>query len=134
MSTMQLDIVTPERKVYSEQVEMVIARAEEGDIGILPNHAPYVSPLKVTAVKVKKDGEEFFVAVSGGFIEVRENTVIILAETAEMPGEIDIERAESAKERAEERLADRKREDIDFKRAEIALQKALTRLRVGKSG
>lgn len=133
MSTMQLDIVTPERKVYSEQVEMVIARAEEGDIGILPHHAPYVSPLKVTAVKVKKDGEEFFVAVSGGFIEVRENTVTILAETAEMPGEIDIERAESAKRRAEERLADHKQEHVDFKRAEIALQKAITRLRVGKS-
>ncbi|PTX62518.1 F-type H+-transporting ATPase subunit epsilon [Melghirimyces profundicolus] len=134
MSTMQLDIVTPERKVYSEQVEMVIARAAEGDIGILPNHSPFVSPLKITAVKVKKGGEEFLVAVSGGFIEVRGGTVTILAEAAELPDEIDVERAKKAKKRAEERLADKQREDIDFKRAEIALQKATVRIQVGKSG
>ena len=82
---------------------------------------------------MKKDGEEFFVAISGGLSKCGRNTVTILAETAEMPGEIDIERAESAKRRAEERLADHKQEHVDFKRAEIALQKAITRLRVGKS-
>ncbi|SMO67177.1 F0F1 ATP synthase subunit epsilon [Melghirimyces algeriensis] len=133
MSTMQLDIVTPERKVYSEEVEMVIARAAEGDIGILPNHAPFVSPLKITAVKVKKGGEESLVAVSGGFIEVSENKVTILAETAELPDEIDVERAEAAKKRAEERLSDEQNEEINFKRAQIALQKAMIRLQVGKN-
>ncbi|MDA8353768.1 MAG: F0F1 ATP synthase subunit epsilon [Firmicutes bacterium] len=134
MSTMQLDIVTPERKVYSEQVDMVIARAVEGDIGILPNHSPYVSPLAITAVRVKKDEEEFLVAVSGGFIEVRGGTVTVLAETAELPDEIDVDRAEAAKKRAEERLADKQKEGIDFRRAEIALMKAKNRLRVSQNG
>ncbi|GGE05226.1 ATP synthase epsilon chain [Marinithermofilum abyssi] len=133
MSTMQLDIVTPERTVYSEQVEMVIARAAEGDIGILPHHSPFVSPLKITAVRVKKDGKEFLVAISGGFIEVRGDKVTILAETAELPQDIDVERAEAAKERAEKRLADKKKEDIDFKRAQLALDKAINRIKVARS-
>ncbi|OYD08012.1 F0F1 ATP synthase subunit epsilon [Paludifilum halophilum] len=133
MSTMQLDIVTPERKVYSEQVEMVVARALEGDIGILPNHAPFISPLQVTALKVKKDGEEVFIAINGGFMEVHDNRVTILAETAELPGEIDIDRAQAARERAEERLAKDKQEDIDFKRAQLSLQRAMVRIRVGQS-
>jgi F-type H+-transporting ATPase subunit epsilon len=133
VSTMQLDIVTPERTVYSEQVEMVIARAAEGDIGILPHHSPFVSPLKITAVRVKKDGKEILVAISGGFIEVRGDKVTILAETAELPQDIDVERAEAAKKRAEKRLADKKKEDIDFKRAQLALDKAINRIKVARS-
>ncbi|PTM56749.1 F0F1 ATP synthase subunit epsilon [Desmospora activa] len=131
MATMQLDIVTPERKVYSEQVDMVIARAAEGEIGILPRHAPFISPLQVSAVKIKKDGEEFLVAVSGGFLEVHDNQVTLLAETAETPGEIDIDRAKAAKERAEQRLQEQKRDDIDFKRAQLSLQRAMVRMQVG---
>lgn len=131
MATMQLDIVTPERKVYSEQVDMVIARAAEGEIGILPRHAPFISPLQVSAVKIKKDGEELFVAVSGGFLEVHDNRVTLLAETAELPGEIDIERAHAAKERAEQRLREQKRDDIDFLRAQLSLRRALVRIEVG---
>ncbi|QKG85716.1 F0F1 ATP synthase subunit epsilon [Kroppenstedtia pulmonis] len=133
MSTMQLDIVTPDRKVYSEEVEMVVARAVEGDIGILPNHAPYISPLQVTALKVKKNGEESFIAINGGFMEVHDNKVTVLAESAELPGEIDINRAEAAKKRAEERLAKEKQADIDFKRAQLSLQRAMVRIRVSKS-
>ncbi|MFC4077367.1 F0F1 ATP synthase subunit epsilon [Salinithrix halophila] len=133
MSTMQLDIVTPERKVYSEQVDMVVARAAEGDIGILPHHSPFISPLQVTAVKVKKDGEEQLIAISGGFIEVHDNKVTLLAESAELPGEIDVNRAIAAKERAENRLADKKQEDLDFKRAQLSLQRAMVRIRVGKA-
>lgn len=133
MSTMQLDIVTPDRKVYSEEVEMVVARAVEGDIGILPNHAPYISPLQVTALKVKKNGEESFIAINGGFMEVHDNKVTVLAESAELPGEIDISRAEAAKKRAEERLAKEKQADIDFKRAQLSLQRAMVRIRVSKS-
>jgi F-type H+-transporting ATPase subunit epsilon len=84
MSKIQLDIVTPERKVYSEQVDMVITRAAEGDIGILPKHAPLVSTLKNTVVRVKRDGMEEKVAVNGGFLEVRPDKVTILAESADL--------------------------------------------------
>jgi F-type H+-transporting ATPase subunit epsilon len=130
MSRMQLDIVTPERIVYSEEVEMIITRAANGDIGILPQHAPLVSPLKITAVRVKKDGEEEQIAISGGFLEVRPDKVTILAQAAELPGEIDVERAERAKARAEERLANKEGDQI---RAELALRRALNRLEVVKT-
>jgi F-type H+-transporting ATPase subunit epsilon len=134
MATMQLDIVTPERKVYSEQVDMVIARAAEGDIGILPYHAPFISPVPISAVKVKKDGDEFFLAVSGGFLEVHNNRVTLLAEAAELPEEIDVDRARRAKERAEQRLQKQKQEEIDFKRAQLSLQRAMVRMRVSGGG
>ena len=106
MTTMQVDIVTPDRKVFSEQAEMVIARTTEGEIGILPNHSPLAATLKISAVRVKKDNSEVVAAISGGFIEVR---------------------PKAAKERAEKRLQD-KREDIDYRRAELALNRALNRL------
>jgi len=134
LSTIRLDIVTPERKVFSDDVEMVVTRAAEGEIGILPRHAPFVSPLGITAVRIKKDGEEMRAAVSGGFMEVRPDTVTILAEAAEMSDEIDVERALAAKKRAEERLAQAHRDDIDFKRAELALRRALNRLEVANFG
>ncbi len=85
VSKMQLDIVTPEKIVYSDEVDMVITRAAEGDIGVLPKHAPLVSPLKGTHVRVKKDGKEEVISVSGGFLEVRPEKVTILAETADVP-------------------------------------------------
>lgn len=129
MSTMILDIVTPERKVYSEEVNMVITQAAEGEIGILPRHIPFVSPLGITNVRVKKDGKEFRVAVSGGFMEVRPDKVTILAETAELDHEIDVERAEASKSRAEERLRKAKQEELDFKRAELSLRRAMNRLK-----
>lgn len=129
---MQLDIVTPERKVYSKDVEMVIARAEEGDIGVLPNHAPLVSPLKISAVRVKlQDGEEW-IAVNGGFIEVRAQQITILAESAELPTEIDVDRAHLAKKRAEDRIASNGDDGDDLLRAELALYRAVNRLKVAE--
>jgi len=130
MGRMQLDIVTPERIVYSKEVDMIITRAANGDIGILPQHAPLVSPLRITAVRVKKDGEEEQIAISGGFLEVRPDQVTILAQAAELPGEIDVERAERAKARAEARLANKEGDQI---RAELALRRALNRLEVAKT-
>lgn len=130
MSTLKLEIVTPERKVYDQDVNMVVVKGEAGELGILPNHIPLVTPLKVAPVKVKKAGGDEFVAVHGGFMEVRKDKVVILAEAAELPGEIDVERATKAKERAMQRLHNK--EHIDFKRAEIALQRALTRLDVSR--
>jgi F-type H+-transporting ATPase subunit epsilon len=131
MSKLQLDIVTPERKVYGKEVDMVITRAANGDIGILPNHAPLVSPLNVTVVRVKNEGQEEQIAISGGFLEVRPSGVTILAETAELSSDIDVERAEAALARARRRLDER---DGDLVRAELALRRAANRLKVAKRG
>jgi len=132
MSKMTVEVVTPERVVYSGQAEMVIARGVQGDLGILPNHMPLVSPLKTAPVRIKTEGEkEVKMAVSGGFMEVRGDKVTILAETAELPGDIDVERAKAAKERAEKRLAE-KYAELDVQRAERALQRAMARLDVTK--
>ncbi len=129
MSTFLLEIVTPERKVYAQQVNMIIVKGQEGDMGILPNHLSLVTPLKIAPVIIKKDKEpDEIIAVNGGFLEVRKEKVVILAESAELPGDIDIERARAAKERAEKRLANK--DEFDFRRSEIALQKAVNRINV----
>ncbi|MDF2962458.1 MAG: subunit epsilon of synthase [Paenibacillus sp.] len=129
MSTFLLEIVTPERKVYAEQVNMIIVKGSEGELGILPNHIPLVTPLKVAPVTVKQNGKEQYIAVNGGFMEVRKDKVVILAESAELPEQIDVNRAKEAKSRAEQRLAS-KQDQVDFKRAELALQRALNRIHV----
>jgi F-type H+-transporting ATPase subunit epsilon len=130
VSKMTVEVVTPERVVYSGEASMVIARGVQGDLGILPNHMPLVTPLKIAPVRIKTEGEkEIRMAVSGGFMEVRGDKVTILAETAELPEDIDVERAKAAKERAEKRLID-KHPDLDIRRAERALQRAMARLDV----
>lgn len=129
LSHMLLEIVTPERKVFEKQIDMVVVKAIDGELGILPNHIPLVTPLKIGVVRAKHAEDEELVAVSGGFMEVRNNKVVILAESAELPGDIDLERALAAKVRAEKRMEQR-RDEIDFRRAEIALQKALNRIEV----
>lgn len=133
MTTVPLDIVTPDRKVFGDDVQMVIVRGDLGDLGILPGHAPLVTSLKVSAARIKmKDGSEQLVALSGGFMEVKPDKITILAEAAELPEEIDINRAERARERAERRLADSRQEETDFRRAELALMRAMNRLEVAK--
>lgn len=130
MAKQLVEIVTPERVVFSGEATMVIARGAEGELGILPNHIPLVTPLKIAPVRIKLEGDkELKVAVSGGFMEVRGDKVTILAETAELPDQIDVERAQRAKARAEQRLSER-HPDLDIRRAERALQRALTRLHV----
>jgi F-type H+-transporting ATPase subunit epsilon len=131
VSTFLLEIVTPERKVYAEQVNMLVAKGVEGELGILPNHIPLVTPLKISTITVKKQGsKDEIIAVNGGFMEVRKDKVVILAESAELPEQIDVDRARAAKERAEKRLAENKQDNVDFKRAEAALQRALNRISV----
>jgi F-type H+-transporting ATPase subunit epsilon len=130
MSTFLLEIVTPERTVFAEEVDMVIVKGVAGELGILPNHIPLVTPLKIAPVKAKQGNTEKLVAVHGGFMEVRKDKVVILAEFAELPGEIDVERARRAKERAEARLTAKSQDELDFRRAELALQKALIRINV----
>ncbi|MCR8632324.1 MULTISPECIES: F0F1 ATP synthase subunit epsilon [Paenibacillus] len=129
MSTFLLEIVTPERKVYAEQVNMISVKGSEGELGILPNHIPLVTPLKVAPVIVKQNGQAHYIAVNGGFMEVRKDKVVILAESAELPEQIDVDRAKEAKSRAEKRIAS-KQSETDLKRAELALLKAVNRIEV----
>ncbi len=132
MSSVRLDIVTAERAVYAEDVDMVIAPGVEGQLGILPHHAPLMTMLQPGELRVKKGGEEVSLAISGGFLEVRPDRVVVLADAAERAEEIDVARAEEAKRRAQERLAERRAPGIDEARTEVALHRALTRLKVAE--
>ncbi|HEY4551598.1 MAG TPA: F0F1 ATP synthase subunit epsilon [Bacillaceae bacterium] len=132
MKTLQVSIVTPDGPVYESDVEMLSTKAETGELGILPGHIPMVAPLQIGAVRLKKGNDTEYVAVSGGFLEVRPEKVTILAQTAERAESIDIQRATEARERAEQRLQG-KQDDIDFKRAELSLKRALNRINVYKN-
>ncbi len=129
MATIKLDIVTAERVVFSEDVDVVVAPGVEGQLGILPHHAPLMTMLLPGELLVRKGGEEFALAISGGFLEVRPDRIIILADAAERVEEIDVARAEAAKRRAEERLKTHPPE-VDMARAEAALRRSLARLKV----
>ncbi len=133
MMGIQLDIVTAERMVYSEDVDMVIAPGFEGQLGILPHHTPLMTTLLPGELRVKKGGEETSLAISGGFLEVRPDRVVVLADAAERAEEIDIERAEEARKRAQERLSQVRELGIDGARAEAALRRSLARLRVAET-
>lgn len=132
MKTIKVSVVTPDGPVYDSDVEMVSTKAQSGELGILPGHIPMVAPLQIGAVRLKKDGKWEFIAVSGGFLEVRPDQVAILAQSAEIASEIDVERAIRAKERAEQRIKDHHDDHMDFRRAELALQRAVNRLAVSE--
>ncbi len=129
--TIRLDIVTPDKVALSEDVNMVIARATDGDLGILPGHAPLIAGLEIWPLRLLTDEGEKQVSICSGFIEVRPDKVTILAACAELPEDIDIARAEAAKERAESRVK-ASEGGINISRAEIALQRAIMRLKVAK--
>jgi F-type H+-transporting ATPase subunit epsilon len=126
-----LTIVTPERSVVREQVDELQIPGAEGYLGILPGHAPLFSELKVGEVGYRKGETWFFLSVAWGFVEVQSNQVRILAETAERAHEIDLERANRAKERAEERIS-KGGDDVDYRRALVALERALVRIQVSR--
>ncbi|HYK72940.1 MAG TPA: F0F1 ATP synthase subunit epsilon [Pseudoneobacillus sp.] len=130
MKTINVSVVTPDGPVYESDVEMVSTKAQSGDLGILPGHISMVAPLKIGVVRLKKGGSTDLVAVSGGLLEVRPDKVTILAQSAEKSSDIDPERALHAKERAEQRLREAQQANVDFKRAELALQRAINRLSV----
>lgn len=132
MKTVEVNVVTPDGPIYSDEVEMVSTKAQSGELGILPGHIPMVAPLQIGALRLKKGGKTDYVAVSGGFLEVRPDKVTILAQTAELAETIDLARAISAKNRAETRLQDKK-ENIDAKRAELALKRAINRISIYES-
>ncbi|WMW65161.1 F0F1 ATP synthase subunit epsilon [Nitratidesulfovibrio liaohensis] len=127
--SLHLEIVTPDRLVLSEKVDYVGAPGYEGEFGILPNHIPFLSALNIGSLYYKAGGKTHWIFVSGGFAEVSDNKVTVLAESAERAEDIDLERARKAKERAEQRLAQAK-EKLDSARAQAALQRALARMRV----
>lgn len=131
MATFKLEIVTAERMVFAEDVSGVIAWGVEGQLGILPHHAPLMTMLQPGDLLIKKDGEEEYLAISGGFLDVRPDKVIILADACERCEEVDIERAESAKRRAEETLKEGPT-SIDAAAAEAALRRSLARLKIAE--
>lgn len=123
-----VELVTPERLVLSEPVDFVVVPGIEGYLGILPMHAPIVSGLNIGVLKVITGGKETKLAISGGFLEVSNDKVVILADTAERGDEIDVLRAKAALERADRRLNNRTH-DVDAARAEMALRRAMIRLK-----
>src|SRR5215475_13623798 len=126
-----LIIVTPERQVVHEEVDELEIPGSEGYFGVLPGHAPLFSELMVGEVAYRKGTRWAFLAVAWGFVEVQSNQVRILAETAERAHDIDVDRANRAKQRAEERIS-KGGDDVDYRRALVALERALIRIQVGR--
>ena len=139
MATIKLEIVSPDRVVYAADIDMLIARSTGGEIGILPKHIPLVTGLEPHAMKIHVDAKEQLIAVAGGFMEVTPEKITVLATAAEEPSDIDINRAQRAYERAQERLKrlralpEQERADIDEARATLALKRAIARLQTAKA-
>jgi len=133
MGSMKLDVVTAEQSVFSADVDMVIAPGVEGQLGILPHHTPLMTALGAGELFIRKTGkEDLCLAISGGFLEVRPDRIIVLADAAERAEEIDVARAEEAKQRAQEKLTTRRVSGVDEAQAEAALQRALVRLKAAE--
>lgn len=132
MPKIKLDIVTVERTVLSEDVDFISAPGIDGVLGILPRHTPLMSALKEGELHYRKDGVAYDFAIGGGFIEVRPDHVIVLADSAERADEIDEQRAQAARERAQQALKETPRSDADFARLEHALRRAEIRLKVAR--
>lgn len=132
MARLNLEIITAERVVYSEEVDMVVAPGAEGQFAIMPNHAPFMTMLEPGELLVRNNNEETFLAIGGGFLEVLQNAVTVLADTAERAEEIDVARAEQAKLWAQEQLVG-KSMDMDLAGAEAAMRRSLARLKVAEN-
>jgi len=131
MATFKLEIVTAERMVFSDEVTALLAWGVEGQLGILPHHAPLMTVLQPGDLMIRKDREEEYLAVTGGFLEVRPDKVIILADACERADEIDVARAEEAKKRAQETMKAAPL-TVDAASAEAALRRSLARLKVAE--
>ncbi len=131
MKTLTVSVVTPDGPVLEEDFDMISCKAENGELGILPGHIPLVAPLSISAIRLKRESEILRLAVNGGFLEVQPDKVTILAQSAEKPEDIDVERAKRAQERAERLLASQQ-SNVDHQRAKIALRRAMNRLDVSR--
>jgi len=131
MPTIRLEIITAERLVYADDVEIVVAPGAEGQLGILPRHTPLMTALQPGEIMVRKNGEPTYLAVTGGFMEVMGSKVTILADACERSEEIDEARAQAAVERARSQLA-RRESDLELQRAVLAVRRAEARLNVAR--
>ena len=131
---LHLEMVTPYRKILSEQVDEVVAPGTVGEFGLLPGHTPMLTTLDIGELSYKQDGKIFHVAVNWGYVEVEEDTVTVLVETAEAADQIDLEQAKAALSRAEEALKTLDSEDKQFKIMEAALERAVIRIQVAGKG
>jgi F-type H+-transporting ATPase subunit epsilon len=129
---LRLEIVTPERLAFEDDVDSVQVPGSEGELGILPNHAPLVSMLGIGELRIRKGGSEELFAIAGGFVQVRPDKVVVMAETADMASEIDLVRAQEARREAERALETGYHEGADLATARAALQQALLRIRVAE--
>ena len=132
MAVLNLEIITPEKPVFKDQIEAVTIPGTMGSFQVLKDHAPLISSFDVGIIKVKNNSKENFFTTSGGTIEVNENQVLVLADSIENINDIDENRAEKARQRAEERLKKKSEENIDEARARAALNRALNRLNAVK--
>lgn len=124
---MMLEIITAEQQVYGDEVDMVIAPGIDGQLGILPHHAPLMTVLQPGEITIRKDGSDNYLAVTGGFLEMLGNRVSVLADACERSEEIDEERAQAAMQRAQERMSNQQTE-IELERAMASLRRAQVRL------
>ncbi len=131
MNKVKLQIITPEKNFFEDDVQLVVVKGVEGSMGIMYDHEPFVTPLGIGPIKILSDNKIRHAAVSQGYVEVMEEKIVILADTAEWPEDIDISRAEEAKKRAEKRL-EKKENHMELLKAEIALKKAINRINVAK--
>ena len=131
MGTLQLEVVTPDKTVVSAEVEMAVCPGVEGEFGVLPQHVSMLSALKIGDLRYRVNGKDENVFISGGFADVNNNVLSVLAESAELATDIDTARAQASKERAEKRLSAHD-DSLDETRAEAALQRAVTRLQVAQ--
>jgi F-type H+-transporting ATPase subunit epsilon len=132
MAKLSVDVITAERVVFSDSdIDVVVAPGTAGELGILPSHAPFITSLAPGELRLRKGNEETSMVITGGFLEVRGNKVVILAEAAERAEEIDLARAEEARRRAEQRLAGRE-STVDLARVEADLRRSLVRLKVAE--
>jgi F-type H+-transporting ATPase subunit epsilon len=127
---LQLEVVTPERRVLAEAVDMVTVPGSGGELGILPGHTPLISQLQTGVLSYSKDGGNFQLHVSGGFVEVDRDRVTVLAEIAERPEEIDATRARLARERVEKKLSGWTGTEADFELARVKLERSMVRLQL----
>lgn len=128
--TLQLEIVTPERVLLSQKVDEVVAPGYFGEFGVLPEHTPFITIMEIGLVRFRMGDEEKEVVVSGGFVEVLDNKVVILARTAEYGHEIDLERAQNARERAEGKLQDLSLDDEEYATFDSKLRRAMMRIHI----
>lgn len=128
MNRLYLKVVTPDKLFFEGEIDMLVARTIEGDVGILLNHSPLVTILDIGRLVIKDGDERKIAACAGGYIDVRNNNITVVSDACEWEEEIDINRAQRAKERASKRLEDK---DTDTFKAELALKKAINRINVG---